>query len=153
MNRCKWCFLILTLTVLGTASATERDDLSCFDHLVLPGYSSRYARKGQPGPATVMMKVRAGGSAESVDVESAQLALQAEVKSAMESVRFKPECAGDTVVLHMSFELEGPPVDFPFTTIVFDAPNKFTIVSQPGKGEVFVHMPAKTKKQPTDVSK
>lgn len=138
--------------ILGMASAAERNDLSCFDHLVLPGYGL-YARKGLPGPATVRMKVGADGSAQSVEVESAQLALQVEVKKAMESVRFKPDCSGDTVVLHISFELEGPPVDFPFTRIVFDSPNKFTVVSQPGKGEVFVHMPAPTKKTPKDVGK
>jgi len=152
MNRWKWCFLILTLALVDAASATERNDLTCFDHLVLPGWGL-YARKGLPGPATVRMKVGADGFAKSVDVESAQLALQVEVKKAMESVRFKPDCAGDTIVLRMSFELEGPPVALPFTRIVFDSPNKFTIVSQPPKGEVFVHMPAPTKKTPTDVSK
>jgi hypothetical protein len=60
MNRCKWCFLVLTLTVLGMAWAKERNDLSCFDHPVLPGYGF-LARKGQPGPATVRMKVSADG--------------------------------------------------------------------------------------------
>ena len=45
----------------------ERSDLTCFDHLVLPGWGL-YASKGLPGPATVRMKVGADGLAKSVEV-------------------------------------------------------------------------------------
>jgi hypothetical protein len=148
----RYLAISIYLVALGAASARDRSDLFCFDHLVLPGYTM-LARVGHPGTAAIRMKVGVDGSAVSVAVDSEQLALQAEIKSAMEGVRFKRECAGDIITLQMTFELVGPPIDLPFPRIVFEPPNRFTIISQPLTPRVYVHTPVSIREKPAKENK
>jgi hypothetical protein len=122
-------FLMASIGLLNS-NGMDRTDLSCVDRLVLPGYAV-LARLGHPGSAEVRLRAGDDGSVAHLEILTDQLSLKGEIQDAMDGVRLKPQCAGDTTVIIITFELKGPPVEVAFPRTVFEAPNHFTIISQP----------------------
>ena len=51
------------------------------------------------------------------------------VKGWISESTFASRCAGKELVLQISFIIEGPPIDYPFSWVTFQAPNHFIVHS------------------------
>jgi hypothetical protein len=137
-------YLLLLLTLIRVAA--EASDLDCIKDIELPTYSFVARRSQTGGTVTAIVTVGQDGKASRVTTPDADANLAEEVRDSLsDGTSYLPSCAGKNLTIVFTFKLEGEPVDNPYTSIHFEPPNHFVIISRPKKPYILFHrdQPAK----------
>jgi len=111
-------------------------NVACIERLQMPVYSSLSGSEGTV-TASIVLSPRA-----SVEEIRTQLASKTEkvvgilihsVEQAVREGTFRSSCGGKTITLVFDFKIAGQPSGSPKQSVSFGYPNKFSIVTEPGK--------------------
>lgn len=127
-------YFILLWLVAGKAFGGQNPDsewLGCVVDLHLPRFGpiARAARSS----GEIVSKIRLGASGEVAGVEfvGGEEGHRVEIASYLKESKFSPKCARRAVEIRFRFEVIGAPIDYPFSWVAFEAPNRFVIYTRP----------------------
>jgi hypothetical protein len=135
-------FLLLSLTVLiqgggilfGDATTGTLTD--CVSELTLPIDGLARAAGGSSGQIATVLHIGEGGQLASVKFQGGKELFRRQIDKAMRLSKFAPKCAGRTLTVIFSFEIQGEPLDNPGVWFSFSSPNHFTLHTHPKATEV-----------------
>jgi hypothetical protein len=142
MNRHAAAMLLTLLCVTpgATQNPFEPDThVSCIDRLRIPAYSAEARRSRAEGTITASVVLTKDASVDWFKTEFQSKApkaigvLMELVEKAIREATFRPLCGGETVSLIFDFKIAGRPADDPQQSASFSYPNRFWIVTEPGK--------------------
>jgi hypothetical protein len=133
--------LLISGLNVGTAQNPfePESNIACVERLPMPAYPS-IARQGRiegTVAATVLMSPRASVEKVTTDFTSKTSSVTGvlirSVEDAIRSAAFRANCADKTIVLIFDFKITGQPSDSPKRSDSYGYPNRFWIVTEPGK--------------------
>jgi hypothetical protein len=139
----------VAIVVFGLASGLSAQNpfepetnAACIERLAIPSYSTSARQAEIEGTVTAPVVLSPRASVEWITTgfvsrtERIYGVLIESVENAIREATFRPHCAGKTVTLVFDFKIAGPSSDCPKQSAAFSYPNKFWIVTEPGKLKV-----------------
>jgi hypothetical protein len=104
----------------------------CIKEMELPGYSFVARRVPKGGTVRAIVKIGKNGKPIAISTPNSDENLAEEVRDKLtDTTSYLESCQGKIVELLFTFRLEGKPVGNPATTVRFQPPNRFIIISEP----------------------
>lgn len=110
---------------------------SCAEDLQIPRHGPPGGVGDKMGPLIIKVVPDGTGRTRSVAVKGGSKAAAILVRSWISESTFASRCAGKQLFLQISFIIEGPPIDYPFSWVTFQAPNHFIVHSRARTPHIF----------------
>ena len=123
---------------LAQESAKSDSNISCIERIQMPSYPALAQSARIQGTITASVSVRPNASEREIKMDregnssavTRGLAIIVPlVEAAIRTATFRTDCDGKNVTLVFRFELRGPAVEPPKTSVEFGSPNQFWIVA------------------------
>jgi hypothetical protein len=137
--------IVLVALSLGLKSGLSQNPfepdthIGCVERFQTPVYSAVARQVKAEGTITASVVLSPQGSVQEISTDfksktqrAIGLLIPLVEKSIVEAA-FRSTCAGETVVLIFDFKIIGQPSESPKQSVSFGYPNKFWIVTEPGK--------------------
>jgi hypothetical protein len=128
LARCSTVVLVLACE-LGTAA-----DMRCIKDIELPHYGFVARRNPKGGDVRAIVSIGPNGKAKIVSTPNADQNLATEIRDTLvDGTSYLASCNGEDLEILFTFRLEGKPAVYPFTSVHFEPPNHFIVISEPKK--------------------
>jgi hypothetical protein len=139
----------------GPASGAPQEKATiaeCAENLQLPRYGVGGGPGAIDGPIVVSLVPNSSGRPESVVIEGGSRGARIIAEAWLLDSTFASSCVGKRVSFTLSFVIEGPPIEYPFSWVTFHGPDHFTVHSRARIASV-LRMPDKNAPVPPQAKK
>lgn len=134
--------VIMCGALYGSCAVAASAGIDCIREIELPRYSFVARRAPAGGTVKALIMIGKSGRPVTIRTPNSDENLAEEVRDTLrDNTSYSGACQGKEIEIVFTFRLEGKPSEYPMTSVHFQPPNHFVLVSEPKRPHLLFDFP------------